>query len=154
MIKAREIMTTPLISASEDNTLQEVIELLAKHSLSGLPVLDGEGRITGIISDTDIIRYSEQLRVVPLTNLSAWVSPHTDVSDLVSLRKGMESLHQTRVGEVMTRKVYSVQEKEPVNAVAALMNRRNINRVPVVNSENRAVGIITRADMVRCMARL
>lgn len=154
MEKARDIMSYPAISVNEDQTLQETIELLAEHRFSGVPVVNSAGKPIGIISDTDIIRYSHQVKVVPKTNLSGWISPYADVNDLVSMRKGMDSLHRTRVGTVMTRKVYTVTEDAPANEIARLMNKRNINRIPVVDSEGRLVGVVTRADMVQCMAKL
>ena len=154
MQKAKDIMSSPPVSIPEDNTLKDAIELLAKNRFSGVPVVNSVGKIVGIISDTDIIRYSEKVEVVPTTNLTGWISPYADVSALATMRKGMETLHQTRVGEVMTKKVYTVNEEAEATDIARLMNRRNINRIPVVDSENKLVGIVTRADMVRCMAKL
>ncbi len=154
MQTAKEIMSAPPISVHQDKTLQDAIELLAKHRISGLPVVDSQGKIAGIISDTDILRYSEKIKVVPTTNLSGWISPYTDVSNLATMQKGMETLHQTRVKEVMTKKVHTVNEEAEATDVARLMNRRNINRIPVVDDDNKLVGIVTRADMVQCMAKL
>lgn len=147
-------MSAPAISVNENQTLQEVLELLAKHRFSGAPVVDAENRVIGVISDTDIIRYSHQINVIPLSNLSGWISPYADISDLASIRKGYELLTKTKTSQVMTKKVYTVNEDAEANEVAQLMNRRKINRVPVVNSEGKLVGIITRADMVQCMAKL
>lgn len=154
MYKAKEIMSAPAISVNENQTLQEVLELLAKHRFSGAPVVDAENRVIGVISDTDIIRYSHQINVIPLSNLSGWISPYADISDLASIRKGYELLTKTKTSQIMTKKVYTVNEDAEANEVAQLMNRRKINRVPVVNSEGKLVGIITRADMVQCMAKL
>lgn len=154
MYKAKEIMSAPAISVNENQTLQEVLELLAKHRFSGAPVVDAENRVIGVISDTDIIRYSHQINVIPLSNLSGWISPYADISDLASIRKGYELLTKTKTSQVMTKKVYTVNEDAEANEVAQLMNRRKINRVPVINSEGKLVGIITRADMVQCMAKL
>lgn len=154
MYKAKEIMSAPAISVNENQTLQEVLELLAKHRFSGAPVVDAENRVIGVISDTDIIRYSHQINVIPLSNLSGWISPYADISDLASIRKGYELLTKTKTSQIMTKKVYTVNEDAEANEVAQLMNRRKINRVPVINSEGKLVGIITRADMVQCMAKL
>lgn len=154
MQKAKEIMSSPPVSIHEDKTLQDTIEMLAKHRFSGLPVVDNDGKLVGIISDTDIIRYSEQTKVVPKANLSGWISPYANVSELASMQKGIENLHQTRVSEVMTKKVHTVNEETEASEIARLMNRRNINRIPVVDSKKKLVGIVTRADMVQCMAKM
>jgi len=154
MQTAKDIMTAPVLSVTEDKNLREVLELLAEKRISGFPVVDAENQVIGIISDTDIIRYSHTINVIPLSNLSGWVSPYAEISDLASMRKGFDLLHTTRVGQVMTKKVYTINENEPATAAAILMNRRKINRIPVVDAGGKLVGIITRADMVQCMANL
>ncbi len=153
MFKAKDIMSTPPISISGEQTLKEAIELLAEKQISGFPVVDEQNKVIGIISDTDIIRYSQKLSIVTHTNLSGWVSPYIDVDDLASMRKGYDLFGKTKVKEIMTKKVFSVHEDADAPDVAKLMNRRNINRIPVVNSEGILVGIVTRADMVQCMAK-
>jgi len=154
METAKDIMSSPAVSINEEKTLQEAIKLLADHVISGLPVINEKENVTGIISDTDIIRYSQKIDVVPTTNLSGWISPYTDVSELTTLRSGRERLHQTKVKEVMTKKVFSVSEETSANEIARLMNRRKINRVPVVDNAGKLLGIITRADMVQYMAKM
>lgn len=154
MYTAKEIMSSPAVSVNVEQTLQDVIEILAKNRFSGVPVIDNENKVIGVISDTDIIRYSHQVSVVPLSNLSGWISPHVDISDLATVRKGFELLHKTKVNEVMTKKVFTVHEGDSATDVAQLMNKRRINRVPVVDSEGKLVGIVTRGDMVQCMAKL
>ena len=154
MYKVKEIMSKPAISVDENQTLQEVLELLAKHRFSGVPVVDAEDKVIGIISDTDIIRYSQQISVIPLSNLSGWISPYADITDLASVRKGFEMLTKTKVSQVMTKKAYTITADADVTEVAQLMNRRKINRVPVVADNGKLIGIVTRGDMVQCMAKL
>ena len=154
MYSAKEIMSSPAVSVNVEQTLQDVIEILAKNRFSGVPVVDKENKVIGVISDTDIIRYSHQISVVPLSNLSGWISPHVDISDLATMRKGFELLHKTKVNEVMTKKVFTIHEGDTATDVAQLMNKRRINRVPVVDDDGKLVGIVTRGDMVQCMAKL
>ncbi len=154
MYKAKDIMSSQPISASKEQTVKEALDLLAKHGISGLPVVDENDKVIGIISDTDIIRYSEQKSIVPHTGSSFWISPYTEIAELASVRSGFELLHKTQLENVMTKKVYSVTEDTPASDVAKLMNRRNINRIPVVNDDGKLVGIVTRADLIQCMANL
>ncbi len=154
MYKAKDIMSSQPISASKEQTVKEALDLLAKHGISGLPVVDENDKVIGIISDTDIIRYSEQKSIVPHTGSSFWISPYIEIEELASVRSGFELLHKTQLENVMTKKVYSVTEDTPASDVAKLMNRRNINRIPVVNDDGKLVGIVTRADLIQCMANL
>ncbi len=153
MYKAKDIMSAPAVSVDGEETLREAIETLAEKKISGLPVVDDQNNVIGIISDTDIIRYSQKLNVVPHATLSGWVSPYTDIEDLASMRKGYELLGTTRIKNIMTKKVHTTHEDTDAGEVARLMSKRNINRVPVVDSEGKLVGIVTRADMVQCMAK-
>ncbi len=154
MQTAKDIMTASVVSVNENQTLKDAIEILAKNHFSGIPVVDEGEKVIGIISNTDIVRYSQQLSVVPLSNLSGWVSPYTEVTDLASMRKGVDMLHRTSIGQVMTRKVHTMTENTPSADIAKLMSRRKINRVPVVDGTGKLVGIVTRADVVKCMANL
>jgi CBS domain-containing protein len=154
MQTAKDIMTTPVLGVTVNQTVKEVLELLAEKRISGFPVVNDEKKIVGIISDTDIIRYSHTINVIPLSNLSGWVSPYADIADLASMKKGFDLLHTTLVSQIMTKKVYSAKESSPVTEVAKLMNKHKINRVPIVDDDDKLVGIITRSDMVQCMANL
>lgn len=149
---ARDIMNTPVISISADQSIKEVIDLLTANKFSGVPVVDSSNKVVGVISDTDIVRYSHQLSVIPFTDLSGWISPYADISDLASLRKGIDLLVTTKIAQVMTKKVFTAGEDMEVSEIAKLMSRRRINRVPIVNEDGELIGIVTRADLVRSMA--
>lgn len=154
MYKAKDIMSAPAISVTENHTLQEVLGLMAENNFSGLPIVDSDNKVIGIISNTDIIRYSQQSSVIPLSNLSGWISPYANITDLASVRKGFEMLNKTKAGQIMTKKVYTVSPDTDATEIAQLMNQRKVNRVPVVDSDGKLVGIVTRGNMVQCMAKL
>jgi len=145
-------MTTDVISITGDETLQQALDLMNRHNISGLPVTDARNVLTGIISNTDIIHYAQTENVVPLFDLSGWISPHTDIKDLASVRRGVDLLSKTKVSKLMKKKVYTAGEETPLIEIARLMSRRQINRVPIVDREGRLTGIVTRADLVRSIA--
>jgi len=152
MFLAKDIMTVPTISVSKNNNVKVALDLLAEHNISGLPIVDDEGKVAGIISGSDILLYSQQKNVVPKTTTSFWVSPYTQSDDIAVIRDGFENLHRTAIEQVMTKKVFTVKGDTPVSDVAKLMISRNINRVPVVDDAGKLLGIISRADLVRFMA--
>lgn len=154
MQTAKDIMSAPALSVTENQSVKEVLKLLAEKRISGFPVVNDEGKITGIISDTDILRYAHTINVIPLSNLSGWVSPYADINDLADMRKGFNMLHSTLVRQIMTKKVYLAKADDPANEVAKLMNKHKINRVPVADDQGKLMGIITRSDMVMCLANL
>ncbi len=150
---ARDIMSTAVVSITEQQTLQEAIELMARYNISGLPVTDEHHVLVGIISNTDIIRYSQQVSVVPLMDLSGWVSPHTNIADIASLRKGIDLLANTAVSRLMKKKVYTASENTEIIDLARLMSQRKINRIPILDPDRKLIGIVTRTDLVRSLAK-
>lgn len=152
MFLARDIMTAPTISVSKDNNVKAALDLLAEHNISGLPVIDNNEKVVGIVSGSDIMRYSQQKKVVPARSFSFWVSPYSETDDIASVRNGFEILNRTIIEDVMTRKVYTVGMNTPISEVAKLMINRKINRVPVIYDDGKLAGIISRADLVKFMA--
>jgi len=152
MFIARDIMVSSVITVKKNQTVKEALDLLAKHNLSGLPVVDDAEIVVGIISDTDIMQYSYLKQFVPKTSLSPWLSPYLNTDDAAIILNGIEILHRTLIETVMTKKVHTVTEETPITEIAKLLIKRKINRVPVVNHHNNLVGIITRTDLVKYMA--
>jgi CBS domain-containing protein len=152
MFLAKDIMTVSTISVSKNNNVKAALDLLAEHNISGLPVVDDEKKVVGIISGSDILRYSHQKNVVPKTSSSFWVSPYTESDDIAIIRNGFEVLHRTTIEQVMTKKIFTVKEDTPVSDIAKLMISKTINRVPVVDDAGVLLGIISRADLVKSMA--
>lgn len=154
MKKVKDIMSSPAIAITGNQTVKEALDILADRNISGIPVVDETDKVIGIISDTDIIKYAHQHNVVPHSSLSGWVSPYVDINELASVKKGFDQLATMKVNNVMTKKVYTISEDVEAGEAAKLMNRRNINRVPAVDTEGKLAGIVTRADIVKCMADL
>lgn len=153
MFLAEDIMTSPTKTIGKDKNVKEALELLAENNISGIPVTDEEGKLAGIISGADIMRYSQKKKLVSFSNTSLWVTPfgNTD-DDLQKIRSGYENLHRTLVEQIMTKKVYTAFRDTAISDIAQLMSQHNINRIPIVNKDNQVVGIVTRNDLVKYMA--
>ncbi len=146
--KAKEIMSSPAISVTLDDTLEDVIKLFAKHKISGVPVINSDEELVGIITERDLVHFSSNTHIIPLLSTSGWISPHTEVDRIATSRKGSQLLSRTKVKSEMSRKVYTVTEDTPGEEIARIMKKRNVDRVPVVDSENHLKGIVTRTDIV------
>ncbi len=148
MSKASEIMNTEVIKITSDAMIDEAIKILSENKISGLPVVDDENRVIGIITEKDIIEYSAKLQVIPLIGFSGWVSPYKDVSEIATIKEGIELLSKTEVSKVMSKKIISVVEDASWRDVVLLMKKNAINRVPVLDKEGKLKGIIARADIL------
>jgi CBS domain-containing protein len=144
-MNVRDVMKSPVISVQPDSPLKEVARLLVEHRISGLPVVDADGFVVGVVSEEDFLARSAGIEPVRHRPLSwAW----TGAPD----RRAVERLHATTAGEAMTAPAITIGADRPVSEAAALMSKSDVNRLPVVE-DGRLVGIVTRADIVRAYAR-
>ncbi len=152
-MEVRRIMSSPVFTIKKDATVREAAKVMAAHRVSGLPVVDDDERVIGIISESDLVQYAQKIRAVPVRDpWSFWVWPYVEISDLAVFRRGLEEISKTPVHEIMTKDVITVPENKSLDEVAKLMVSKRINRVPVVDDAGRARGIVSRADIVRYMA--
>ena len=132
-----------------DTTVRELADILAKHKISGVPVVDGEGRVLGMVSEADVILQDADL------HFPYYIQFLESVIYLQSVHKFEERVRKafgSKVTEIMTTDVVTVSPDATVREVATLMADRNVNRLPVTENE-RLVGIVTRGDIVRAIAQ-
>ena len=148
---AAELMTPNPVSIRAFHTLQEAITLLSDKALSGVPVVDVEGHPTGVLSQTDLIRYDRE----SVTYVSP-VHEYYEKIDLIQpsgedFTKGfqLQNVNMTRVSEVMTPLVFSVQPHTSAIEVIEEMLKRKIHRLFVVDKNNLLVGVISAFDILK-----
>jgi len=145
---AKKIMVKKVITIKKDASIEKLSELLLKNKISGVPVVDDDGKMVGIATEGDLIIRDSDLHFPRYFKLL------DSIIYLESLNKFKSNLKKylgTKVEDVMTAKVRTVMENTPVSEVANIMIRNNVNRVPVQNRKGDLVGIITRADIVKSM---
>jgi CBS domain-containing protein len=135
MLKLREIMTTPVVSATPDMTLREAMSLLSDKHISGAPVVTG-GKVVGVFSSTDLLVYIAELDAA---------------QPAVSFRRRQTPLEELTVSEIMTRGTKSLPPDCPADMAAAFMQRARIHRVLVMEGEQ-LLGIVTTTDLARAIA--
>jgi CBS domain-containing protein len=143
---AREIMRRKVITAGPEMTLQELAGLFIEEKISGAPVVDHEGRLLGVISQTDLVRRDREM------------SPELEIpsyyhgGDREACPRGfqIEDPDFTRVADVMTPVVLSAEEEAPVEEVARLMLRKHVHRV-IITRHGRLSGIVTSMDMLKAL---
>src|SRR5690606_8514615 len=140
-MQASDVMSTPVISVTEDTSVAEVARLLLRHGISAMPVLGANGRLLGIVSEGDLVR-----RVESGTEREAswWLRLFGDSEERV---RDYAKTHGRRVTDVMTREVTTVNEDASLPEIAALLERRRIKRVPVMRG-GEVVGIVSRANLL------
>ncbi len=142
-MKVRDIMTTDPISVRPDTLLKDAARLMVRHKISGLPVVDVEGRIVGIVTEGDFLR-QEATRDRPY---------RMSLLDALFGEGEPEGPSAEAVGEVMTEKVTTITPEATLGEAARIMSSRNFKRLPVVDSEGALEGIISRADVVNAFTK-
>lgn len=150
-VLAKEVMTAPVVSVTADTPLKKFAEILDENSFSGVPVVDAGEKVVGVVSETDIFRYTCQIIGQPLRDPHRFLADNREVLHVNVTHRGMEVIElvaSTTVEMLMTREVCTVEENTPLREVVRLMHERDINRVPVVDQAGRLKGIISRADII------
>jgi CBS domain-containing protein len=145
-MKASDVMSRNILSVGRDAAIAEAIRLMLDNRISGLPVIDTAGRLVGILTEGDLLRRSETgtERHRPRW-LEILMGPGRLAGEYVRT-------HGRKVEEIMTRDLVSVTPDTPLDEIVALMERRRIKRVPVLEGDI-PVGIVSRADLLRALAR-
>lgn len=142
-MKAREVMTSPVVSVDPERTVVDVADLLLTHRISAVPVVLGNDRLIGIVSEGDLTRRAE---IGTAERSRAWW--RRLLADNTTLAKEYVKAYSTRVGDIMTRKVITVMEDTALADVVTLLEKHRIRRVPVVRGD-RVIAIVSRADLIR-----
>jgi CBS domain-containing protein len=121
-----EVMTHEVVEAHRETLFKDVVRLLDRHRISGLPVVDEDDKVVGVISETDLIRRQ------------AARSPD-----------GRALTAQ----ELMSTPAITVHPEQRIADAARVMERHGVERLPVVDEEDRLIGIATRRDLLRVFAR-
>ncbi len=148
-ITASDIMTSAVATVREDSSVQDLAKLLTRKKISGAPVIDDENRVVGIVSEGDLVSQDADIHFPHYIELLG------NIIYLESVKKYEERLEKAAaslVGEIMTTDVVTVQKDAPLHEIATVMTEKKVNRLPVVDGDI-LVGIITRGDVVRAMAK-
>ncbi|WP_088890711.1 CBS domain-containing protein [Leptolyngbya ohadii] len=145
-----DIMTHDPIVVKPETPLNEAIQILAEKRISGLPVVNENGKLVGVISETDLMW--QETGVTP----PAYIKILDSVIYLENPARYERELHKAlgqTVGEVMTdRDIATVKPDKSLREAAQLMHERSVHRLPVLGEDGKLIGILTRGDIVRFMA--
>jgi CBS domain-containing protein len=146
-MRAHQIMTRSVISVTPETSIVDAANLMLQRHISGLPVIDAQGKLVGIVSEGDFLRRSEIGTQRKRRNWLRFIlGPGTSASDFVGE-------HGRKVSEVMTTSPVTINEDTALAEIADLMETKNIKRLPVVRGD-KVVGIVSRASLLQAVASL
>ncbi len=146
-MRAHQIMTQQVITVGADTSIAEAVDTMLRHHISGLPVVDAEGELIGIISEGDFIRRAE---IGTERKRGRWLSFLVGTDRIAA---DFVHAHGRKVSEIMTLDPLTITEDTPLDQIVEIMESNNVKRLPVVRG-NRLVGIVTRSDFLATVAAL
>ncbi|CAA2137143.1 CBS domain-containing protein [Hyphomicrobium sp. ghe19] len=146
-MKALDIMTKNVVSVTPDSSIADMAATMQKFRVSGLPVIDANGALVGMVTEGDCLRRAE---TGTETKRSGWRSflaaPSTLAGEYVRS-------HGRKVSDVMTRDLVTIGEHTDIDEIVHLMEKHQIKRLPVLR-DDAVIGIVSRANLVQALASL
>lgn len=142
MVHVRDVMTTDLVTVGVDSTYDEMVDRLLAHDISGLPVVDADGALLGLVTDADLV--SREAYGPGRHRPSAVVADRRRDRDPAWVRKAAG----TTAGEIMTRAVTTASPDDELRVAARRLLESGYRRLPVVATDGRLVGVVSRRDVL------
>lgn len=142
-----DIMTKEVITVRPETSIRELADLFNTHHFGTLPVVDAEGKLTGIVTASDLIEQGKNLHIPTVISLFDWVIPLE--SDKTFERELHKMTAQT-AGELCSNEVFTIAPSASVSDAADSMSSHKLHALPVVEG-NKLVGMVARIDIIRTM---
>ena len=134
-----DVMTTSVVTVDRITPYKEIAQLLAKHQISGMPVLIMGRHVAGVVSEGDLLAARDR-NPVPSRRWPAWLG-------------GRKQPQARTAGDLMTSPAVTIHPDATIAAAARLMNTRHVRRLPVVDPDGKLIGIVSRRDLLSVFLR-
>ena len=145
MLTAADVMTTDVITVTPETPLRDIAKLLHTRRISGVPVVDPNKAVIGIVSEGDLMKHTD---VIGEQRRSWWL---TLIADETMVARDYAKIHGRLAKDVMTSEVIAVTPTASLAEIATTLERHRIKRTPVVH-DGRLVGIVTRSNLLQALA--
>ena len=144
-------MTKKVISVKEKDPIKKVFKLMDEHGILGLPVMNDEGTVIGIITETDLIDHFTTLKTPRGINILGSIVYLDNIEDF---NENLKDHCAEVVKDIMTTDVATIMHNKTLSDAINLMGEKEVSRLPVVGDKGELVGIVTRKDIVHEIAKL
>jgi predicted transcriptional regulator len=147
MLVAREIMTTKIITVTPETAVSELAQILATSNIGGAPVVDEEGRLLGVVTESDLI---DQTKKVHIPTVVAILDSLIFLERPDKMEKEIRKIAGTVVGDIYSKNPVTVSEETPLDEIATIMAKKHVHTLPVMRGEQ-LVGVIGKGDIIRTL---
>jgi CBS domain-containing protein len=149
MLTVGDVMTKDVITVTKETPIRELAELFTRHRIGSIPVVDGEGNLEGIVTETDLVEQDKSLHIPTVISIFDWV---IYLESEKKFERELKKITGQTVGDIFTPSVESVTAASTLSTAADIMAEKRVNAVPVLDG-TRLVGIVSRIDLIRSMTR-
>jgi CBS domain-containing protein len=147
--RVAEIMTRNVEVIRRDRDVQELERLLLEKKIHGVPVVDDDGRLVGVVSQTDLLAWHHMAGVDGATFYDYTNLLLPGEGDFQGLR--LSDVRAATVGKIMSSLTHSIGPDEALGTAAAMMVKRQVHRLIVVDDERRVLGVVSAIDLLRAV---
>lgn len=148
MLMAKDIMSTEVYSVSPDLDLDELAKQFMQLNKNALPVVDAANHLLGIVTQTDLVEQDKPLHIPTVISLFDWVFY---LESEKSFKEEVERISARKVSDICSREVVTCRLDTPVEKIASLMVDNKAHLIPVVDEEQKVLGVVARLDIIRSM---
>ncbi|KUJ96807.1 MAG: hypothetical protein PWR24_161 [Desulfonauticus sp.] len=148
MLKAKDIMQTKVITIEPQETIIQAAKLMLGNQINGLPVVNKENKVIGIITQSDLILTQKK---VDLPSFFTLLDGFLPLSSLNKLEEEIKKMSAVRVKEAMTPNPLCLSPEHTLEEIAQIMAEKKYHTLPVVDEEQKLIGIIGKADILKAL---
>jgi CBS-domain-containing membrane protein len=145
MLTAKEIMSKKVITVKTEMPVSELADLLWKNKIGGVPVVDDNGSLVGVVTESDLI---DQNKKVHIPTIMTILDSMIFLENPAKLDKELKKMTGTTVGDIYSTEIVTVSENTPMYEVATIMANQKVHTLPVV-ANDKVLGVIGKADIIR-----
>ena len=147
MIKAKDIMTTELVTVSPETEIAQAARILLQKGINGVPVVDKSGTLKGIICQSDLIAQQKRF---PLPSVFTLLDGFIPLSSMKHYEKEVQKIAATTVADAMTPNPITIESETSIEELASLMVDKNLHTLPVVD-QGELVGVVGKEDVLKTL---
>ncbi len=151
-MKARELMSSPAITVGPEVKIQEVARMMREAQISGVPVVDDDGTLLGVITELQLIERSAPVKQPRYLAVLSGMIP-VSLDEYREYRDQVKLVLATDAEELMDDDAAAVGPETELDAILAIMSEPEVTMLPVIEFE-KVIGVVTRTDLVRVLERL
>jgi predicted transcriptional regulator len=148
MLKAKDIMTSEVITVQMQTTVNELAETLWKNRISGAPVLDDDGKVVSVVTENDLIDQSKKFHIPTMISLLDSV---IFLESSKKTEKEIKKMAGNTVQDICSKELVFVSEETRLDEIATIMANKKVHTLPVLQDDS-LVGVIGKSDIIRSMA--